>query len=207
MNPPVIEKTESQKKLLAEVESQMLDDYCSAILILLWHGREMRFNAIYKELKLKGIKLSKPTLSDHLKHLINKEWIIRNAKDTQYVSYKLHNSIRLASKGKNWSDEAIDKLDTFVIEFSLDDKVDLVLCKILISKLKELVMRIEIESKIQNHSLSFNKFQSRLEENRFISDCIKEPENKKIFLERSRDFIRVLSDRKHYSNLVMKDED
>ena len=207
MNPPVIEKTESQKKLLAEAEKQMLDDYCSAILILLWRGREMRFNEMYRELKLKGIELSKPTLSEHLKHLIKKKWITRKPKDTQYVSYKLHNSIRLASKGKNWSDEAINKLDTFVVEFSPDDKVDLALCKILISKLKELVMRIEIESKIQNHSLSFNKFQSRLEENRFISDCLKEPKCKKIFLERSRDFIRILSDRKHYSNLILKDED
>ena len=62
----------TKEEILADAEREMLDDYCSAILILLWKGDEMRFNEIYRELQRKGTTLSKPTLSEHLKHLRKK---------------------------------------------------------------------------------------------------------------------------------------
>jgi DNA-binding HxlR family transcriptional regulator len=58
-----------EKKLDERLTDLSLDDYCSDIMVILWKAREMRFNEIYRAMQNRGVKLSKPTLSEHLKHL------------------------------------------------------------------------------------------------------------------------------------------
>lgn len=196
MNPPEIEKTKFQKENFALVEKQLLDNYCSAILILLWREREMRFNEIFRALKIKGIKLSKPTLLAHLKHLRKKKWITRKAKGTQNVSYKLHESIKVPPLTENWLEKMQNNLNSKIIEPSPEDKVDLALTNIFLSKLKELYLRIEIEPNIQNESLSFGVGQSRSYENSLINECNKDEKYRKIILDKTKELLKFLSERR-----------
>ena len=209
MNPSIIKKTKIQKENFAKVESQLLDDYWSAILILLWRGREMRFNEIYRALKIKGIKLSKPTLSEHLKHLQKKKWITRKANGTQNVSYKLHKSLNVPSQdeNENWLEKTQNSLNIKIIEPSPEEKVDLALTNIFLSKLKELYLRIEIEPKIQRQSLSFGVSQSRTYENSLINECNKDEKYRQIILDKTKELLKFLSERRsNVLNRIFDDE-
>jgi predicted transcriptional regulator len=187
----------SKEEIIAEIERDMLDDYCSAILILLWKGDEMRFNEIYRELMRKGTTLSKPTLSEHLKHLRKKKWITRRVRGVQNVSYKLHPSINRSSdaEAKKWLEDMLSSLDTHMIEPSPEMKVDLAINNIIIFKLKELAFRIAIEPKIENFSLSFGKSRSRVYENNLVTDCNEDAHYRSIVLAKTKELIKILNER------------
>jgi predicted transcriptional regulator len=160
-----------KEQLLKENEELMLDHYCSAILVILWKGKEMRFNEIYRTLISKGTILSKPTLSEHLKHLRKKKWLTRNVKGVQNVSYILHESLNRPSKStdvENWLEESLKEKGVIFYKPSSEVKADLDIYKILGRKLKELMLRIEIEPNIQNQSLNFDNSQWRLVENDIV---------------------------------------
>jgi DNA-binding HxlR family transcriptional regulator len=187
----------AKEEIFAEIEREMLDDYCSAILILLWKGDEMRFNEIYRELQRKGTTLSKPTLSEHLKHLRRKKWVTRKVGGVQNVSYRLHPSINRSSDAevKKWLEEMLGTLDIHVIEPSPEMKVDLALNNIIIFKLEELAFRIAIEPKIANFSLSFGKSRSRVYENNLVTDCNKDAHYRGVVLAKTKELLKIFKER------------
>jgi predicted transcriptional regulator len=164
------------KEEIEELERNMLDDYCSAILMLLWKKKEMRFNEIYRALKNKGVKLSKPTLSEHLKHLRKEKWIKRKVRGVQNVTYGIHDSIHRSSDEESWK-WIEDKLKDMGVEFfekSPEAMAGYALYTVLSRKMEELLLRIEIEPKIGNHSLSLGKSSSITFENSLVDDCKKD---------------------------------
>jgi len=182
---------------IEELESKMLDDFCSAILILLWKGKKMRFNEIHRELQMKGTTLSKPTLSEHLKHLMKKKWITRKVEGVQNVSYQLHKSINRPSKAESdrWLEDILSTLKIQMIAPSPEEKVNYALTDILKLKLEELAFRIAIEPEIQNQSLSFTNSRSRLYENDLISECNRDEKYRKAILAKSKEILKILNAR------------
>lgn len=72
-----------------------LDGKCRQILITLsLHGKEMRFNELYKvvkeNIKKDGLTISKPTFNEHLQDLTERKFILRNEKSKQNIAYRLN---------------------------------------------------------------------------------------------------------------------
>jgi arginine repressor len=71
------------------MNKQPLDEYCKNILsVMLIVREEIRFNDLYRMLNKHGFEVSKPTLSEHLKHLTKKKIILRRKTGIQSISYK-----------------------------------------------------------------------------------------------------------------------
>ena len=70
-----------------------LDDICHEIFFTLMAYKKLRFNELLRALKKLGIKITQPTLSEHLPHLIEKELIERKEEGFQNVSYSLTEEI------------------------------------------------------------------------------------------------------------------
>jgi DNA-binding HxlR family transcriptional regulator len=70
-----------------------LDDICHEILFTLMAYERLRFNELHRMLKKFEIGISKPTLSEHLKHLLKQKLIKRKREDSQNVSYVLNEGI------------------------------------------------------------------------------------------------------------------
>jgi len=73
------------------MEEPPLDEYCKKILtVLLLMRKKFRFNELYKFLNGHGVKISKPTLSEHLKHLVKQEILVRQEEGVQKVTYRVN---------------------------------------------------------------------------------------------------------------------
>lgn len=66
------------------------DIYCVMILFSIASQTEIRFNDLLKHLN-EQMKVSPPTLSNHLKHLIKQKLIIRTVEEAQNVTYRINN--------------------------------------------------------------------------------------------------------------------
>jgi DNA-binding HxlR family transcriptional regulator len=67
------------------------DDYCKEIFItLIIIDKKVRFNELHRKLNVKGAKISKPTLIQHLNHLVEKGIIHRKENKKQNVSYEIN---------------------------------------------------------------------------------------------------------------------
>lgn len=67
------------------------DEYCQKIFIVFtMTDRKMRFNELHRQINKYGLKISKPTLIQHLKHLQKQKTIRRIQKDKQVVFYELN---------------------------------------------------------------------------------------------------------------------
>jgi len=74
---------------MAEIES--LDETCNKIFLFLGLREEkIGFNDLYRSLEKAGCRVSKPTLSEHLKHLTKKKVLIRKKVGKQRVSYEIN---------------------------------------------------------------------------------------------------------------------
>ena len=71
-----------------------LDDFCSEIWLTLMAYKKLRFNLLHKRLKQFGTDISKPSLLEHLNHLIERKLIERREEGFQKVSYGLTDEIR-----------------------------------------------------------------------------------------------------------------
>ena len=107
-----------------------LDDICSDIAnFLLVYPEKIRFNELHRALNNFNFKISKPTLSKHLKHLLEKEIIVKNIEGKQNISYNInYNRFRELSQFKEaqlalwrYHDEIIKNLD----EKTLEEKIEL----------------------------------------------------------------------------------
>jgi predicted transcriptional regulator len=181
------------KKALEELEEEMLDDYCSDILKLLWHSEGMRFNEIYDGLRDRGTELSKPTLSEHLKHLTKKKWLTRKVTGFQSVTYTLHNSIN--RKPSPIIKSLLEALCEFSkAEHSTKAKADMAIIGILVRTLADFLPRIEIEPDIKYHRLSFNHSKVYEYENQVLTDCSKDKELRTSIIESANEMFSFFQD-------------
>lgn len=80
------------------MDKPLLDEHCKNIFVVfLVSEKTLRFNELYKTLNDIGLKMSKPTLIEHLHHLLKHRLLIRKKEGKQNVSY-----------AANWT-----KLETF----------------------------------------------------------------------------------------------
>ena len=67
------------------------DEYCVKIFALLVANQEkIRFNKLHKTLNALDVKISKPTLIQHLHHLRTKGFILRKREGKQNVTYQVN---------------------------------------------------------------------------------------------------------------------
>ena len=78
-----MEKTDGKSKL---------DGTCFKILtIMTLFKPSTHFNELFRELKERNMEMSKPTLSAHLKHLVEQEYVIKKEEEnSQFVTYSLN---------------------------------------------------------------------------------------------------------------------
>jgi DNA-binding HxlR family transcriptional regulator len=74
---------------LRSAPDDIMDEYCIKIFGFLgFTTKKYRFNELHRTLNNLGVKISKPTLIEHLQHLQNKKYIVRKQEDKQTVSYE-----------------------------------------------------------------------------------------------------------------------
>jgi arginine repressor len=67
------------------------DEYCQKIFAyLVANNKEIRLNQLYKALEVLQVKITKPTLIQHLRHLHAKRYILRREKGKQNVTYQVN---------------------------------------------------------------------------------------------------------------------
>jgi DNA-binding HxlR family transcriptional regulator len=72
-------------------DKKMVDDICDKIILfLLAREKKIRFNKLQKALDKSGFKISKPTLSKHLKHLTKDKIVKRKKEGKQNISYEFN---------------------------------------------------------------------------------------------------------------------
>jgi DNA-binding HxlR family transcriptional regulator len=68
-----------------------IDEYCGKIFALLVANQEkIRFNKLHETLNELDVKISKPTLIQHLRHLRTKGFILRKKEGKQKVTYQVN---------------------------------------------------------------------------------------------------------------------
>ena len=89
-----LDKTEQNRKIDEIIEKQkLLDDVCKEIYLTLLAYRKLRHNELLRTLNKLEVKITKPTLKEHLKHLIDLQLIERKEEGFQNVSYTLTKEI------------------------------------------------------------------------------------------------------------------
>jgi DNA-binding transcriptional ArsR family regulator len=69
----------------------LVDETCGKILsFFIFREEKIRFNELYRTLNGLGLKMSKPTLSSHLKHLIKDRVLKKRKEGKQNVSYEFN---------------------------------------------------------------------------------------------------------------------
>jgi hypothetical protein len=137
---------------------------------LLWKSKDMRFNEISRALRNKGIVLSKPTLSEHLKRTSKEET-------------------------EKWLDDLLSKIPGIITENpSPEEHAGYALCNIFIHRLEEVALRLNIEPKIQNQSLSFSNSKARQYEDDLIRECNKDEEYRTVVFSKTKELIRIFSE-------------
>jgi predicted transcriptional regulator len=188
---------EPEDKRLEEFEKIMLDAFCSDILAILWKSDGMRFNEIYRALRNKGIELSKPTLSEHLKHLRKKKWLTRTVNGVQNVTYTLHKSIRRNTKEETdeWLNNMLSKIPGVIIENpSPEEHAGYDLCNILIQTLEDVALRLNIEPKIHYQSLNFSNSKARIFENDLVRECNKDEKYRNVVFRETKELIKIFTE-------------
>lgn len=75
------------------MKSFELDDICKEIWLTLLAKERLRFSELHRSLKKLGTDISKPSLLEHLDHLIKQKLIMRKVEGFQNVSYGLTEEI------------------------------------------------------------------------------------------------------------------
>jgi repressor of nif and glnA expression len=188
------EKEAHAREILKKIR---LDHYCTEILKILWHVDGMCFNEIHRQLKNRGIKLSKPSLSEHLTHLRKRKFITRKAMGVQNVTYsRIRGSPKpIQEELERRANENIQKFISMGVVFSEltpESKADKLLCNVLIKKLEDLTLEIEIQSDTHT-TLNSNDSHLKYTEKDLLTQCSKDEKFKEITLEKTEDIINILS--------------
>jgi DNA-binding HxlR family transcriptional regulator len=170
-----------------------LDNHCAEIFMVLLE-KEAHFNELYRILKQRGIEKSMPTISLHLKHLVDAGYVKREPKEgSQLVIYSV--SIEV---GKELT-EIFDRIKNILglykrydskkefFELSEETQIATVLDVLNISKLYEIKARIAygLEPEIFENELALLFWSSsllRLSEFWMVKKCIEDKEYRKEIL-------------------------
>jgi DNA-binding HxlR family transcriptional regulator len=197
----------SREKILDELleKHAQLDSMCIRIFFTLQGYENLRFNQLLRTLRKLGTKISQPTLSDHLQHLLEKN-LIEKEEGFQVSIYRLREDINAVL---NPSPEELRQwLDTFdndenlpkhlrPLKFSredlfkklsdqeIDDKTVKDLADIITRSLYELksVINFDLEISKYESDEAFWKFVGnpayRMQEKSIVEDCRSSEEYKK----------------------------
>ena len=186
-----------------------LDGYCKIILItLIIIGKKIRFNELRKFLSKSSVELSKPTLSQHLKHLTQKKMVIRRVEDVQNVSYEVNHK-----RFGNLEESArYIQIQRFMIEenqafdsASLDKQIDKVLETMILRNLHQLKAQIEFESNPRlkwEKSMELTLLASPLfmhYENWLVAKCARDGEYREKIVQKIDALIKEVEDLNHGS--------
>ena len=130
-------------------QKNYLDEYCTKILtVLTLHKDRIHYNELHRELENR-MKLSKPTLSAHLNHLIEKGFVLRKEEEgTQYVTYSLN--LERAKGIKNVYKQTYAMLSSLkedekeFYSLSEENQIEGIVNIAFIKKLEEIRARIEL---------------------------------------------------------------
>lgn len=133
-----------------EKKFELLDKYCFSIFGILLFKENLKFNELYRTLRDWRVKISKPTLSDHLQHLIETDIVLREVVDVQNVNYSLNPSLDIKDfkyfADKNLrSDKELADEKKILFSMSIDDQVEEVLRIIGLRTLAKIKTRIIFE--------------------------------------------------------------
>ena len=135
------------------------DQYCEKILIVLMMSDEkIRFNELHRKLKKFGVKMSKPTLIEHLNHLVEKELILREEEDKQKVTYVTNwNRFKQVKKAKKLNQLTLQqiKMEKTFKERGLEAQTAFTTAMLTIGELFYLKLQVlditEPENKLHNY--------------------------------------------------------
>ena len=202
----------TREKILDELleKHAELDPLCIRIFFTLQGYEKLRFNQLLRTLKKLGTKITQPTLSDHLQHLLEKN-LIEKEEGFQRAVYRLREDINAVlnpspQELREWldtfdNDENLPKhlrplkfsrKDLFkkLSEKEIDEKTVKDLADVLTRNLHELksVINYDLEiSKFENDE-AFWKFVGnpayRMQERSIVEDCRASEEYKRMLFEK-----------------------
>jgi len=171
------------------MERWQLDNYCLRILLVLIakssEKPKIRFNELSRLVRDLNLGISKPTLSDHLRHLVENEYVTRKVEGVQRVTYSL-NFEKIGKIKGYW--KTAEKMAAFLEKdrdafFSLPVKgqVKQLLRFMELRKLLEIQARIAFESNPSSFEKQFGVLfwtSSRFERHEvwMIEKCVKDVE-------------------------------
>lgn len=202
MNKETDNKARNRK--IDEISKKMLelDNVCSNIFLTLLAYKKLRFNELHRTQKKLGSKISKPALSDHLKHLIKQKLVERKVEGVQKVTYRLKKEILSildhSEDVPSWFDNLVNVLEPFnakerygkLSKSKLSAELDRDLKGVLLQNLHELKAVVNFQLNIdENESdAEFWKFignpMYRLLEKSIADRCRKSLDYKKKFFEK-----------------------
>jgi len=163
-----------------------VDEYCEKIFIAIAVDDEkIRFNELHRKLTKLNAKMSKPTLIEHLNHLVENGIIQRNQEDKQRVSYELNwEKFKQLQTAKKINQATLNQMksEKEFKSMSLDQQVTLITVMLTISELLYLKLSVldilEPENKLQNYfSYKFIRNLYYIYARWLLSYCKKSKEN------------------------------
>jgi DNA-binding HxlR family transcriptional regulator len=136
-----------------------LDEYCIKILMILIDKKQIRFNELHRTMNKMKIEISKPTLSDHLKHLVAGGYVTRKVEGLQQVTYILNYEKVTKTKGywkrlKRIAEDFRENKQEF-LSLPEEEQVKTVLGVLAVRKLQEIKMRVALELDPKNFEKQF----------------------------------------------------
>lgn len=195
-------------------KSKVVDETCDKLLgYFVARDIKIRFNELHRALNGLNYRMSRPTLSKHLKHLVNDKMLKRNEEGTQNVSYEFNwdrfKHLREARKESETVKSYLKNKKHFHT-LPLDDQVDYVNIILLIRnmhQLKFILLAILEPKNAFDYSLQYMMNQRYLQtfNNWFIQNCKENKEEIRAkalpkIEETIEKFMSVLFDRRPISN-------
>jgi len=164
------------------------DKYCEDILIfLLVYEDRIRFNKLYTQLTEKmNYKISRPTLAEHLKHLVKKKYVIRKKEGKQNVTYRYNDRYFTRLKETRKIEKEVSRLLSEKIEnfnsLPMDNQLETCIDNMILRNLRQLNVEIrnglykgnEFENKIE--IMFINSQVNRFYERRLLENSLKDKE-------------------------------
>jgi len=167
------------------------DEACQKIFTYLflrhWNNEQpIRFNDLYRHLNKTGFKISRPTLSNHLKHLVENDLIVRDEINIQHTTYRFNHEKFFMLEDyhadtQEWKKFLREERDTFDSK-PIEEQVRFVFVSLVIrelAKLREDIYQIKEPNKHFEHHLTILLMDSIWEgvKRYLLESCVERGEN------------------------------
>jgi len=134
------------------------DEICTKILIaILFSRRTFRFNELHRYLDENFMKISKVTLSKHLKHLVKSELLYREELGKQHVTYRFYDEkwrqMDIFMEAQNniqiLLDEEEEKFDKYTVEEQVSTVFASMIRRDLVNLRNEILIAVDPEDKYE----------------------------------------------------------